>query len=105
MNARQVLRVLSRGILLVIFALGLLAGVVTHYSYAFQFRELPNSSPSALHLLGTDQLGRDVFTRVLYGTRISLLLAPGAALLTTCIAAISGGIAGLCGGWLEKFIL
>jgi peptide/nickel transport system permease protein len=105
MNARRTLRTVCRVILLIIFALGLLAGSVTHYSYAFQFRELPNAPPSALHLLGTDQLGRDVFTRVLYGTRISLLLAPAAALLTTCIAAILGGIAGLRGGWLEKIIL
>lgn len=105
MKARRVLRVLCRGVLFVIFALGIFAGRVTHYSYAFQFREFPNASPSALHLLGTDQLGRDVFTRVLYGTRISLLLAPAAALLTTCIAAILGGIAGLRGGWLEKIIL
>lgn len=105
MKARRVLRVACRSVLLVIFGLGIFAGSVTHYSYAFQFREVPNAPPSALHLLGTDQLGRDVFTRVLYGTRISLLLAPAAALLSTCIAAVLGGIAGLWGGWLEKTIL
>jgi peptide/nickel transport system permease protein len=105
MKGRRALRMLCRGVLLVIVALGVFAGSVTRFSYAFQFRELPNAPPSALHLLGTDQLGRDVFTRVLYGTRISLLLAPAAALLTTCIAAILGGIAGLRGGWLEKIIL
>lgn len=105
MKARRVLRLACRSVLLVIFGLGIFAGSVTHYSYAFQFREVPNAPPSALHLLGTDQLGRDVFTRVLYGTRISLLLAPAAALLSTCIAAVLGGIAGLWGGWLEKTIL
>ncbi len=105
MNARQVLRTVCRGLLLIVFALGIFAGSITHYSYAFQFREFLNAPPSALHLLGTDELGRDVFTRVLYGTRISLLLAPAAALLTTCIAAILGGIAGLRGGWIEKIIL
>jgi peptide/nickel transport system permease protein len=91
--------------LVLIFALGLFAGSITHYSYAFQSRELPNAPPSAMHLLGTDQLGRDLFSRVAYGTRISLLLAPAAALLTTCIATILGGIAGLRGGWIEKFLL
>lgn len=105
MTARRLLRVICRCVLILIFALGLFAGSVTPYSYAFQFRELPNAAPSALHLLGTDQLGRDLFTRVVYGTRISLLLAPAAALLTTCIATILGGIAGLRGGWLEKLIL
>src|SRR5580698_5934613 len=99
------LRLFCRGTLLVIFAVGLFAGSFTHYSYAHQFRELPNTAPSAAHLLGTDGLGRDLFTRIVYGTRVSLLLAPAAALLATCIAAVVGGIAGLRGGWIEKIIL
>lgn len=105
MKAQRKLRVLCRGTLLIIFALGLFAGSFTHYSYGHQFRDIPNTRPSATHLLGTDSLGRDLFTRLVYGTRISLLLAPAAALLATIIAVILGGIAGLRGGWLEKIIL
>jgi len=104
-KARRILRLICRVALVVIFALGLFAGSVTQYSYAFQFREIPNMAPTAQHWLGTDQLGRDLFTRLVYGTRISLLLAPAAALLATCIAAMLGGLAGLRGGWLEKLIL
>jgi peptide/nickel transport system permease protein len=104
-KAQRTLRLLCRGTLLIIFALGLFAGSFTHYSYAQQFRDTPNTPPSATHLLGTDSLGRDLFTRLVYGTRISLLLAPAAALLATIIAVILGGIAGLRGGWLEKIIL
>jgi peptide/nickel transport system permease protein len=99
------LRLFCRGTLLVIFALGLFAGSFTHYSYAHQFRGIPSTAPSAAHLLGTDALGRDLFTRIVYGTRVSLLLAPAAALLATIIATLLGGIAGLRGGWLEKIIL
>ena len=44
------------------------------------FREAPSAPPSHQHLLGTDEIGRDRFARILYGTRISLLLAPAAAL-------------------------
>jgi peptide/nickel transport system permease protein len=102
---QQVLRIICRTALVLIFVVGLFAGSVTHYSYAFQFRDLPSTTPSAMHLLGTDSLGRDLFARVVYGTRVSLLLAPAAALLATFIAAVFGGIAGLRGGWLEKFIL
>lgn len=105
MTAPRTMRLVSRGLLMAIFALGLFAGSVTRYSYSHQFRDLPNASPSAEHLLGTDSLGRDLFTRVLYGTRVSLLLAPAAALIATIIAVVLGGIAGLRGGWLEKVIL
>jgi len=101
----RILRAVSAGILGAIFAAALFAGGVTHYSYAMQFRELPNAGPSALHLLGTDGLGRDLFARLIYGTRVSLLLAPAAALMSTLIAGVFGGFAGLVGGWSERLIL
>ncbi len=66
--------------------------------YAKQYREATDARPSAEHWLGTDELGRDRFARVLYGTRISLLLAPAAALLSTLLAALIGGLAGYLGG-------
>jgi ABC-type dipeptide/oligopeptide/nickel transport system permease subunit len=70
--------------------------------YAKQFREAPGAPPSHQHLLGTDELGRDRFARVLYGTRISLLLAPAAALVSTILAAFVGGLSGYLGGnWLR----
>jgi peptide/nickel transport system permease protein len=70
--------------------------------YAKQFREAPSSPPSRQHWLGTDEIGRDRFARVLYGTRISLLLAPAAALISTLLAALAGGLAGYLGGiWLR----
>jgi peptide/nickel transport system permease protein len=68
--------------------------------YASQDREATDAPPSHAHWLGTDEVGRDRFARVLYGTRISLLLAPAAALLSTLMAALIGGLAGyLGGGW------
>jgi peptide/nickel transport system permease protein len=66
--------------------------------YQKQYREVTNSTPSHAHWLGTDELGRDRFARVLYGTRISLLLAPAAALLSTFMAALIGGLGGYLGG-------
>src|SRR5260370_17614588 len=81
------------------------AELVPRYPYARQFRELPNAAPSELHPLGTDGLGRDLFSRLLYGTRVSLLLAPAAALLSTLIAGALVGPAGFLGGWLQRSIL
>jgi peptide/nickel transport system permease protein len=54
-------------------------------------------SPSSDHLLGTDQLGRDTFTRMLYGARVSLLTAAAAALLSI----VSGALLGLAAGFLR----
>jgi peptide/nickel transport system permease protein len=104
-SSRRKLRGVCIGILCIIFAVGLFAGAVSPYSYAKQFRERPNAAPSASHWLGTDSLGRDLFARLVYGTRVSLLLGPAAALLSTLIAGIFGGLAGLQGGWCEPLIL
>ncbi len=70
--------------------------------YAQQFRQAPDAAPSQQHPLGTDELGRDRAARLLYGLRVSLVLAPLAALLTTVLAALLGGIAGCAGGWVER---
>jgi peptide/nickel transport system permease protein len=71
--------------------------------YAKQFREAPGSPRSRTHLLCTDELGRDRFVRVRYGTRVSLLLAPGAALVSAALEVLVGGLAGYLNGvWLEN---
>ena len=105
MSAARIVRAVSVGILSSILVLALFAGMLSYSSYATQFRELPNSPPSSVHLLGTDGLGRDLFTRLIYGSRVSLLLAPAAALLSTLIASVLGSLAGLVGGWTERLIL
>jgi peptide/nickel transport system permease protein len=105
LSSATLLRSACAVFLCALFLAGIFAGVVTHYSYIKQFRELPNAAPSSAHLLGTDALGRDVFARLLYGTRISLLLAPAAAVLSTIIAGVLGAFAGFRGGWFEKIVL
>ena len=91
--------------LIAIFAASLLAGLLAPAPYAKQFREIPNARPSWRHPLGTDELGRDSYSRLLYGSRVSLLLAPAGALLATLIAAVVGGLAGFLGGWWESLAL
>jgi ABC-type dipeptide/oligopeptide/nickel transport system permease subunit len=89
-------------LLLVIVGASMAADLLAPGGYATQFREVPNAAPSLHHLLGTDALGRDRMARTLYGTRVSLLLAPAAALLSTMLAALMGGFAGYLGGIWQK---
>src|SRR6202522_2555891 len=95
-------RKLSCIVVLAVCALSRAANWLSPAGYAKQFRGAPNAPASRQHLLGTDDVGRDRFARVLHGTRVSLLLAPAAALVSTGLAALVGGLAGYMGGiWLE----
>src|ERR1700728_5190896 len=91
-------RKLACVILVVVVGASLAANWLAPAGYARQYREAINAAPSCAHWLGTDEVGRDRFARVLYGTRISLLLAPAAALVSTLMAALIGGLAGYLGG-------
>jgi peptide/nickel transport system permease protein len=97
-----VVRKLACAFLLMVALFAAFAGQLAPAHYATQFREIPNAAPSRQHLLGTDDIGRDRFSRLIYGTRISLLLAPAAALLSTLLAALIGGVAGYLGGIWAK---
>ena len=63
------------------------------------------AAPSAAHLLGTDEGGRDVLTRLLYGARVSLLIGVVPALLSLIIGAVLGVIAGYRGGIVDVIIM
>jgi peptide/nickel transport system permease protein len=85
-------------LLLLVVGVSVAANWLAPAGYAKQYREAADAPPSHEHWLGTDEIGRDRFARLLYGTRISLLLAPAAALLSTLMAALIGGLAGYLGG-------
>jgi len=91
-------RMLCFTVLVLLLTASVSANWLAPRGYASQDREEIDAAPSHTHWLGTDELGRDRFARVLYGTRISLLLAPAAALLSTLMAALIGGLAGYLGG-------
>jgi peptide/nickel transport system permease protein len=60
---------------------------------------------SSIHLLGTDQLGRDLLSRILAGTRLSLMVVLLAALIAAVTGSLLGMIAGYVGGWLDALIM
>lgn len=61
--------------------------------------------PSSAHILGTDELGRDVFSRLLYGGRVSLLVGAVAMIVSVVVGVIYGAISGLVGGRLDQFMM
>lgn len=60
--------------------------------------------PSLHHIFGTDQLGRDFFTRILYGARIDLLIGFGGVAIPLVAGVVIGLVAGYFGGWLDSII-
>ncbi|WP_461371352.1 ABC transporter permease [Candidatus Darwinibacter acetoxidans] len=94
---------------LIVFAAILLSSIfaplLTDYDPAMIDLRARLSAPSWQHLFGTDKLGRDVFSRVLYGGRISILVGFGGALGAALVGVSLGTYAGYKGGWLDKILL
>jgi peptide/nickel transport system permease protein len=61
--------------------------------------------PSVKHLMGTDELGRDLLTRILYGGRVSLSIGVMAMALAVLVGALIGGLAGFYGGWIDNILM
>jgi peptide/nickel transport system permease protein len=85
-------------------AIALLAPVVAPQDPLAQGAAL-YQAPSAAHLMGTDELGRDVFSRVLWGARISIPLAMLLVALAFTIGGTLGGLAGFLGGWVDELVM
>ena len=92
-------------ILLVLILCAALAPWIAPYSYSFQNLELGASPPSAAHILGTDILGRDLLSRILYGARISLLVGFVATGVALVIGVSWGIVAGYAGGKVDSIMM
>ena len=75
------------------------------YSYARQDLTDVYGAPSPAHVLGTDQLGRDVLTRLVYGARISLTVGFLAEAIILTLGILVGAITGYMGGWLDSVVM
>ena len=94
----------SLWIVLAIVALAVLAPIIAPYDPNAINPEF-SAAPSAKHLLGTDAIGRDMFSRLLYGTRVSLLVGALSTLLATAIGTVLGLVAGYFGGAADMIIM
>lgn len=92
-------------IVLVLIALvAIFAPMIAPYDPYAQDLTLINQPPSAEHWFGTDDVGRDLFSRVVYGTRISMLVGVVCEAICVPIGVILGALAGYFGGWIDAVI-
>jgi peptide/nickel transport system permease protein len=92
-------------VLLMVMVLLALGASFSPYSPTQQDPAKPFLSPNATHWFGTDELGRDIFTRILYGGRVSLIVGLVSTLLTILLGVAVGAISGYYGGWLDNVLM
>jgi peptide/nickel transport system permease protein len=102
---RKRLAVLGAGLVLALVVLSLAAPLLTPYGPNDQNLALRLHPPSTSHWLGTDEYGRDVLSRMLYGGRVSLSVGLAAVTIATLIGILLGAIAGYFGRWVDQVIM
>lgn len=94
-------------IVVVLYLMAVFAPALTPYDPISQgsLPEMRHSPPGGDHPLGTDKFGRDVFARVLYGSRISLAISFLSVTISVIVGALAGAAAGYAGGWVDAVIM
>ena len=99
------LAVISGFILIALIVLAIFAPWIAPHSYSYQNLELGAVGPSSTYWLGTDTLGRDQFSRILYGARVSLLVGFVATAVALVIGVSWGIVAGFFGGKIDSTMM
>ncbi|MBV1820308.1 ABC transporter permease [Bacteroidales bacterium MSK.15.36] len=95
------------GLILLIVVIGtiFLGPTIAGKDYQYIDASIKDQKPSVEHWFGTDDMGRDIFTRVCYGGRVSILIGLLCTVVMFFIGSILGAIAGLKGGWVDNLIM
>lgn len=102
---RNKMGVLGLATIVFFIMLALLAGLLAPYSPKLMGAGQPFEVPSAAHWLGTDDVGEDLYSQLLYGTRVSLMVGFVAAFMSTIIGTTVGLVSGYFGGKLDEFFM
>ncbi|MCC1493143.1 ABC transporter permease [Cognatishimia sp. F0-27] len=103
--ARNPLAMLGAFIVGLLIVVALFAPWLAPYSPVGQNLEMRLMPPSAEHWLGTDELGRDILSRIIHGARITLLIVVMVALISAPIGLLIGAVAGYFGGWVDRILM
>jgi peptide/nickel transport system permease protein len=102
---RNRLAMLGSGLLLALLLVAFLAPAIAPYSYKEIHVRDALRPPNPQYLLGTDEFGRDLLSRIIYGSRISLKVGALAVVVAMTTGTILGLAAGFCGGWISELIM
>ncbi len=91
-------------IVLVLFLVGIFAPLIAPYGYNTQELSARLQAPSAKYLLGTDNLGRDLLSRIIFGAQISMIVGLAVPAIQTIMNLLIGGVSGYFGGKIDLFI-
>ena len=105
MNKYSLTSKLSAGFLLLVSAVAVFAPWVAPYSYETQDTMQTLAFPSLDHWMGTDRLGRDILSRMIYGARVSLFIGVFTTMLALLIGTIYGAISAYVGGKTDNFMM
>jgi ABC-type dipeptide/oligopeptide/nickel transport system permease subunit len=92
-------------IILVLALAALFGPFITPYDFLSQNLDARNVGPSAAHWFGTDDLGRDVFSRILYGARTAFIVAIVVTAIAAAIGVVVGAVAGYFGGIFDRVVM
>ncbi|SMD07566.1 ABC transporter permease [Kibdelosporangium aridum] len=99
-------RLLSSAVILGVLAVTVIVvPLVVNLNQQFVDLAIANRPPSFAHPFGTDEMGRDVLLRVIYGLRVSLMVGIVAALVSTVLGTLVGALAGAAGGWVDRLLM
>lgn len=92
---------LSCGFIIALLAAAIFAPLIVPYDPLAIDLDHVKEPPSRLHWFGTDTIGRDIFSRVLFGSRISLIIGFSATVISVCLGLVAGLLGGYCGGKVD----
>ena len=98
------LAIIGTAIVIVFVLVAIFAPWIAHYDVGATNLAIRYASPSGAHWFGTDAIGRDIFSRVVFGARISLEVGVIVVLVSALVGTIIGAIAGYYSGWVDAFL-
>lgn len=102
---RNKLAIFGLVIIIILTLAAIFAPIITQYDRDFINMAITYQAPSAKYWLGTDELGRDVFTRLIYGTRVSVSVGFVSTAISVCIGVLLGAVGGYKGGIIDLVIM